>query len=205
MLYPRTTSLHSWTLSSFKSVPNHSQAVQKVVSRYMKCQNNETDHWVIPNRVYTRQRSKIEKTTRSLALWSNWDNRTVRWESSHVCALCYSRIQPQAQNGPYNVQKRMAFPYRISMLHELKQEDYTPHYNYCNCFLKKIGSVIKKMTTFFSDKAWFYLSGYVNSQNYSIRSTNNLHVFEETSLHPIKVGIWCAISKHRVVGPIFFW
>ncbi len=57
---------------------------------------------------------------------------------------------------------------------------------------------------FFSDEVWFHLSGYVNSQNYRVWSTNNPHVFEETSLHLIKVGVWCVISQRRVIGPIFF-
>ncbi len=49
------------------------------------------------------------------------------------------------------------------------------------------------------------MSGYVNSQNYRIWSTNNPHdVFEETSLHSIKVGVWCAFSQRRVIGPMFF-
>ncbi len=43
----------------------------------------------------------------------------------------------------------------------------------------------------------------VNSQNYGIWLTNNPHIFEEISLHPVKVGVWCTISKHRVVAPIF--
>ncbi len=33
---------------------------------------------------------------------------------------------------------------------------------------------------------------------------NNLHVFDETSPHPIKVVVWCAISQRRVIAPIFF-
>jgi hypothetical protein len=33
--------------------------------------------------------------------------------------------------------------------------------------------------TFFSDEAWFHLSGYVNSQNMRIWSTKNLHVYVE--------------------------
>ncbi len=49
-----------------------------------------------------------------------------------------------------------------------------------------------------------FFGGYVNLQNYRIWLTNNPHVFEETSLPPIKVGIWCAVSKHQVISPIFF-
>lgn len=58
--------------------------------------------------------------------------------------------------------------------------------------------------TFFSDEAWFHLSGYVNSQNYRTWSTENPHVFHETTLHPIKIGVWIAMSRRRIIGPIFF-
>jgi hypothetical protein len=50
--------------------------------------------------------------------------------------------------------------------------------------------------TWFSDEAWFHLSGYVNAQN--------PHEIAESPLHPQKVGVWCAISGLRIIGPIFF-
>jgi hypothetical protein len=42
----------------------------------------------------------------------------------------------------------------------------------------------------------FILSGYVNSQNYRIWSSENPHAFVETRLHPVKVGVWdCCLTK----------
>ncbi|RZC39872.1 hypothetical protein BDFB_015338, partial [Asbolus verrucosus] len=35
-------------------------------------------------------------------------------------------------------------------------------------------------------------------------STENPHYFEETPLHPQKIGVWFAISRRRLIGPIFF-
>jgi hypothetical protein len=51
--------------------------------------------------------------------------------------------------------------------------------------------------SFFSDEAWFHLSGYGNSQNCRIWSTEDPHVFQETPLHPIKVGVWLPVSRRR--------
>lgn len=97
------------------------------------------------------------------------------------------------------------YPYRISMLHELTPPDYPRRVEFCQWFRNQFGENVGNMETiFFSDEAWFHLSGYVNAQNYRIWSANNPHVFEETPLHPVKVGVWCALSQHRVVGPIFF-
>ena len=58
--------------------------------------------------------------------------------------------------------------------------------------------------TFFSDEAWIHLSGYINSQNTRIWSAHNPHEFVESPLHPLKIGIWMAMSRRRIVGRIFF-
>jgi hypothetical protein len=58
--------------------------------------------------------------------------------------------------------------------------------------------------TFFSDEAWIHLDGYVNSQNYRIWSSENPHPTVETTLHLIKVGVWMAMSRQRIIGPYFF-
>lgn len=58
--------------------------------------------------------------------------------------------------------------------------------------------------TFFTDEAWFHLSGYVNSQNSRLWSSDNPLSVHKTPLHDKKVGVWVAISRHRIVGPIFF-
>jgi hypothetical protein len=57
---------------------------------------------------------------------------------------------------------------------------------------------------FFTDEVWFQLSGYVNSQNYRTWRTENPHNFTETPLLPQKIGVWCAISRHRIIGPLSF-
>ncbi|KAJ4437880.1 hypothetical protein ANN_13819 [Periplaneta americana] len=56
----------------------------------------------------------------------------------------------------------------------------------------------------FTDEAWFHLSGYVNSQNSRHWAIENPHVIHEAPMHPVKIGVWCAISAQRIVGPIFF-
>ncbi len=41
------------------------------------------------------------------------------------------------------------FPYRISVLHELKPEDYSPLYDYCDWFFNKFGRNVETMSTIF--------------------------------------------------------
>jgi hypothetical protein len=57
---------------------------------------------------------------------------------------------------------------------------------------------------FYSNEAWFHISGYINSQNNRICSIENLHTFHERLLHSLKVRVWCAVSQERINGPIFF-
>ncbi|PNF39138.1 hypothetical protein B7P43_G01320 [Cryptotermes secundus] len=44
----------------------------------------------------------------------------------------------------------------------------------------------------------------MNSQNNKIWSSENPHVLHEKPLHCQKIGVRCAVSRHRIVGPIIF-
>jgi hypothetical protein len=69
-------------------------------------------------------------------------------------------------------------------------------------------SVFKRLIdpelTFYTDKAWFTLCAYINSQNNRHWSTENPDALHEVPLHDLKLGIWCAISVQKVTGPMFF-
>ncbi|GFX53885.1 uncharacterized protein TNCV_1598311 [Trichonephila clavipes] len=56
----------------------------------------------------------------------------------------------------------------------------------------------------FSDEAHFWLNGYVNKQNCRIWSEANPQVYVETSLHPEKLTVWCALWAGGIIGPYFF-
>jgi hypothetical protein len=57
---------------------------------------------------------------------------------------------------------------------------------------------------FFSDEAWFHLQGYINMQNNRYWSSQNPHLTLEVLLHPVRVGVWCAVSARRIDVPVFF-
>lgn len=48
-------------------------------------------------------------------------------------------------------------------------------------------------------------SDFINSQTYKVWSTKNLQAYRKRRLHHTKIGVWCAISRKRIVGPIFFY
>ncbi|GFT79820.1 putative transposable element [Trichonephila clavipes] len=56
----------------------------------------------------------------------------------------------------------------------------------------------------FSDEAHFWLNGYVNKQNCRIWREANPQVYAETSLHPKKLTVWCALWAGGIIGPYFF-
>jgi hypothetical protein len=58
--------------------------------------------------------------------------------------------------------------------------------------------------TFFTDEAYFLLSGYINSQNSCAWCAHNPHAFHESPLHDEKIGVWVGMSHRHIVGPIFF-
>jgi hypothetical protein len=90
-------------------------------------------------------------------------------------------------------------PYRVTAVQELIEPDKIKCVHYCSWFLNLVERNPGILTmAWFTDEAWFHLSGYVNSQN------TRPCAFTETPLHPQKVGVWCAISAERVIGPIFF-
>ncbi|GFV75745.1 uncharacterized protein TNCV_1756731 [Trichonephila clavipes] len=56
----------------------------------------------------------------------------------------------------------------------------------------------------FSDEAHSWLNGYVNKQNCRIWSEANPRVYVETTLHPEKLTVWCALWAGGIIGPYFF-
>ena len=93
------------------------------------------------------------------------------------------------------------FPYKVQVVHELKPQDSEKRVLFCRWFenfiLEKGENILNH--TFFSDEAWFHLSGYMNNQNSRVWSTENPHALFQKPLHDQKVGVWCAMSRGRII------
>lgn len=95
--------------------------------------------------------------------------------------------------------------YRVKVVQELKPPDNEKRRHYCQWLRKFIRNNVAVLDkTFFSDEAWFHLSGFVNTQNTRIWATTNPHSLHAKPLHSQKIGVWCAVSRRRIVGPLFF-
>jgi hypothetical protein len=77
-------------------------------------------------------------------------------------------------------------------MHALQPRDPAGRVHFCKWFLPSVvEGDIEPQFTFFTDKAWFHLQGYINVQNNCYSK-------------PLKVGVWCAVSARRIVVPVFF-
>ncbi len=83
-------------------------------------------------------------------------------------------------------------PHKVRVVHELSPGDPEDGVNFCHWFQK-----------FLSDEAWFYLSGYVNTHNTRYWSFTNPNQ-EIKAPQSQRIGVWCAVSRRRIVGPLFF-
>ena len=89
------------------------------------------------------------------------------------------------------------FPYKLNAVHELLQTDFNKRAMYCNWFRQHCDANLLEETYFF-DESLEQLSGFINSQNNTQWNANNPHIFTESSLHPVKIGIWVAISPRSI-------
>ncbi len=110
-----------------------------------------------------------------------------------------------SHTSTYRTMRSIAYPYKITVQHELKAVDGPRRLQFCAWLLRYTRASRTVLNyVYFSDEAWFNLDGFVNSQNYRVWSSDNPHVFRTTTLHPQKIGVWAAVSRKRVIGPFFF-
>jgi hypothetical protein len=99
------------------------------------------------------------------------------------------------------------FPYKVHLSQELKDKDFEMRKKHCETMLRRLKSegiqLFDKL--YHSDEAWFQLTGYHNRQNERVwADQNNAPAKASKSLHPAKIGVWAAMSRSRIIGPVFF-
>lgn len=100
--------------------------------------------------------------------------------------------------------KIKSFPYKIQLFQQLTQWDKDRRDQFAFRMSRWIqrGKVDPKKI-WWSDECHFWLSGYVNKQNYRFWATENPRIFETSELKPVRITVWCAISAVGIIGPIF--
>ena len=72
---------------------------------------------------------------------------------------CHSRhMRHKPVHTATALKKRLHFhPHKVTVVHELQERDYIKRSDYCRWFRDNGGDMME--VTFFSDEAWFHLSG----------------------------------------------
>jgi hypothetical protein len=96
-------------------------------------------------------------------------------------------------------------PYKLQLVQALKPEDLAVRYEFCREILARIENDNDLPARFiFSDEATFHIKGKVNRHDVRVWGTENPHVTLEHERDSPKVNVFCAISKMKVCGPLFF-
>lgn len=96
-------------------------------------------------------------------------------------------------------------PYKVQLTQELKPNDHRQRRVFADWALEHLAAdpdFGKKII--FSDEAHFWLSGFVNKQNYRIWSDENPREIHQVPLHSEKVTVWCGFWFGGIIGPYFF-
>jgi hypothetical protein len=81
-------------------------------------------------------------------------------------------------------------PYKITQVRAIEECDYGRRTHFCNWFLQAVhDGVLHPKLTFFTDEAWFHLSGHINAQNNRYWSSINPKQTFEVPLHDQKIGV----------------
>lgn len=100
--------------------------------------------------------------------------------------------------------KLKLYPYKIQVFHELADFDMERRLEFARQMIDSIlNRSIKTNRIWFSDEAHFWLTGYVNKQNYRFWARDNPRIFETTSMKPQRITVWCAICEKGIFGPVF--
>ena len=95
-------------------------------------------------------------------------------------------------------------PYKLQIVQELENDNQL-RLEFCQQITTNINEDSEFLDKLWmSDEAHFYLTGYVNKQNYRYWTDSNPKEVHERPLHSSKVTVWCAVSSHGVIGPYFF-
>jgi hypothetical protein len=99
------------------------------------------------------------------------------------------------------LQLLMLRPCNTTVTHALQPRDPACTVHFCSWFLYPVveGEIYPQLILF-SEEAWFYLQGYINTRKNRYRSSQNPQL-TQVLLHSVKVGVWCAVSARRIVGP----
>ncbi len=71
-------------------------------------------------------------------------------------------------------------------------------------FLRNLTAMLKQWQQYFTQTKHGFTFQTTSFQGIIEYGQAITPALKESPWHPIKVGVWCAVSKRRIIGPIFF-
>ena len=93
------------------------------------------------------------------------------------------------------------FPYKMTVLHKLTVIDKERRLQFALWAMEEEAVL---HNTWFTDEAYFHLSGVVNKQNVRFWARELPHTLHEKENYGAKVNVWTTVSTHGIIGPFFF-
>jgi transposase len=119
-----------------------------------------------------------------------------------------AELAGETYSTTYNILRRelKLRPYKVQLGQLLKPTDCELRIQYCRRMLDRVQNEGIQLFDkyYYTDEAWFTLTGYVNKQNTRKWLNSRPVQIETTTLHPLKLGVWAAISRTRLIY-IFFY
>lgn len=96
-------------------------------------------------------------------------------------------------------------PYRLHLVHELKEIDFGRRKTFAAWFLDRLSHDSSFLHhCLWTDEAHFTLDGSVFTRNCVIWSPTNPHAIVTHSLHPQRITVWCGFTSNFILPPYFF-
>ena len=95
-------------------------------------------------------------------------------------------------------------PYKLQLVQAITDNDKRTREQFCVDMQEKLEEDEFLERLVFSDEATFHTNGKVNKHNVRIWGEENPHATVEHERDSPKVNVFCAISKNRLYGPLFF-
>jgi hypothetical protein len=91
--------------------------------------------------------------------------------------------------------KLCLLPLKIRQVQATEEGYYRGRMYFCNWFLQAVhDGLLNPKLTFFTEEAWFLLTGRISAQNNRYWSSINQRQTFEVPLHNQEIGVWCAIT-----------
>ncbi len=196
--------LHVFIIKVYYATKTYAKVIEEFKNDYPESGN-------IPNTAIKRLIDKFEKTSseqeapelrKEVVTSEQWCKIIQLIEatptiSSHCLA---SQVQVLC-TWTYGAIWETKFSYHIRIFQELKLPDAGKRlhfYHWLRNFIHNHYSILNYIS--FCDEAWFHLNGYINAQNYRVWSSTNSHMYQEVSLHALKLGVWCVMSHCWIIS-----